>query len=166
MTDLMGARSFESADGAQVPLADGAPLLLFRVGGELFAFDLRASEEALELPALEALPRMPNDMLGVFPLRDQLVPVYAPERRLGLPSGGMHGVVLIMRSGERRIGIAVEDVEDVITMDLSRMRRPLAGDAADTIVLGVMRRGTDLVAIVEPRRLVAACAGVSTGEDG
>ena len=46
MTDLMGARSFESADGAHVPLADGEEL----TEAEITAYPV-APEKSEETPA-------------------------------------------------------------------------------------------------------------------
>jgi purine-binding chemotaxis protein CheW len=145
---------------------DGAPLLLFQVGGELFAFDLTAADEAIELPALEHLPTMPVGMLGVFPLRDQLVPAYDAGMALGVRRAAKpgEGVVVVMRGRGRRIGLVVDDVEDVIMVDLARTRRPPL-DAANKILLGVLRHGSELVGIVDAVALANACRPAPAGED-
>lgn len=139
-------------------------MLLFRQGGELFALALCAALEVLELPALEAVPEMHDGMLGVFPVRGAYVPVYAPEAALGLPPASSHAAVLILRRGGGAIGIALEDVEDVITVDPSRLHHPHAVAAGAGVVLGVERRGSDLVGIVDAEALVDACALPRTGE--
>ncbi len=139
-------------------------MLLFRQGGELFALALRSALEVLELPALEAVPEMQGGMLGVFPVRGSYVPVYAPEAALGLPASSPHAAVLLLRRGGGAIGIALEDVEDVILVDPPRLHHPHAVAAGAGVVLGVERRGGDLVGIVEADALVDACAAPRTGE--
>ena len=172
----MEAPGIRPADGAPGgALTDGMPLLLFRVGAEWFALDLKAAEEALELPALERVPAMPPTMLGVFPLRGQLIPVYAPDSALGASRAGGggaggsegegEGVVIVVRARDRRIGLAVDDVEDVIMMDLSKMRRPPGRAAAEQLVLGVLRHGSELVSVIDAAALVSLYTAAPAGEE-
>ncbi|HEX6535387.1 MAG TPA: chemotaxis protein CheW [Gemmatimonadaceae bacterium] len=142
-------------------------LLLVRVGPELFAFDLVAAEEAVEWPALERLPQSPRDMLGVFAFRGRLVPVYTPESALAVARTGVPGVVVVTRSGERRVGLAVDDVEDVIMMDRSKVLPPPVPGTARGVVLGVARHGEELVSIVDLGALVRAIAATDiAAEEG
>ena len=139
-------------------------MLLFRQGGELFALALASALEVLELPPLDAVPEMRDGMLGVFPVRGSYVAVYAPEAALGLPPATSHAAVLVLRRGAGSIGIALEDVEDVITVDPSRLHHPHAVAAVAGVVRGVARRGSQLVGIVDADALVDACATSGTGE--
>ena len=141
----------------------GTEMLLFRQGGELFALALEAALEVVEMPRLVPVPDMSAGMLGVFPVRGAYVPVYAPEFALGVPNTTPHAAVLILRRGDRPIGIALEDVEDVIMVDQSRLHQPL-GAAGAGVVLGVERHGSDLVGIVAADALFEACATPRTGE--
>lgn len=138
-------------------------MLLFRLGGELFAVDLRAAEEALEFPELEQLAGMAGDAMGVFPLRGQLVRVYSAERALGVKREEQRGVVVVMRARTRRIAVALDDVEDVIMVNFSEVKRPAPRDAADGVLLGIARHGSELVGVVDVETLIAACVGVSDG---
>src|SRR5687768_11663655 len=54
-----------------------AELLVFRVGRELFATELRAIEEAVEGASARAIPDAPPAMLGIFALRERTLPMYA-----------------------------------------------------------------------------------------
>lgn len=144
--------------------AQPTEMLLFRQGGELFALALRSALEVLELPVIEPVPEMRDGMLGVFPVRGSYVPVYAPEAALGLPPASSHAAVLMLRRGAGAVGIALEDVEDVIMVDTSRLHHPHAVAAGAGVVRGVERRGGDLVGIVDADALVDACATPRTGE--
>ncbi|GAC1515363.1 MAG: hypothetical protein NVS1B4_05510 [Gemmatimonadaceae bacterium] len=136
---------------------EGIELLLFRVGTERFATDLAAVEEAVELPEVRALPEMAESMLGIFDLRGRMTPIYSPERALGVALAGTAGVALLMRAGDRRIGLAVDDVEDVLRPDVATIREaPTLGAASETI-LAVLCEGTNLIAVVDADALVAVC---------
>ena len=134
-----------------------ADLLMFRIGEELFATDLASVEEAVTLPEIHHLPEMPAAMLGAFNLRGRLTPVYSPSHVIGVPLRGAAQAALLVRSGTRRLGLAVDDVEDVFQVDLATVREAPGTDDADGILLGVAHHGRELVAIVDAEALVAAC---------
>lgn len=136
-----------------------AELLLFRAGGELFALPLAAVEEAIEAPAIHTLPEMPTAMLGVFNLRERLVPTYSPGPSLGVGLAEPAGAALLVRSGERRVALAADDIEDVMELDLSTLRDPPVVEDTDGILLGVARFGRDLVGILDADALISACLG-------
>jgi len=133
-------------------------LLVFRVGPELFATALTAVEEALELPQLSAIPEMTRNMLGVVTLRGRMLPAYSPARPLGITLERRDAAALVIRAGERRIALAVDDVDDVFTLDLATLRTaPTAGAERDALLVGVARRGGDIVAVLDAESLVTAC---------
>lgn len=136
-----------------------ADLLLFRIGDELFAADLASVEEAVTLPEIHHLPEMPPAMLGAFDLRGRLTPVYSPAHVIGVPLRGVAQAALLVRSDTRRLGLAVDDVEDVFQVDLATVHDSPGIDDADGILLAVAHHGTELVAIIDADALVAACVG-------
>jgi purine-binding chemotaxis protein CheW len=134
-------------------------LLLFRLGRELFAAELAAIEEAVETPALHALPQMRGVLLGAFEHRGRMIACYAPAPILGhaIRPDVPPPVALVARAGERRIGLVVDDVEDVMTLALEEMHDPPMLGHADGVLLGVARHGSTLVAVVDVEALLAAC---------
>lgn len=134
-----------------------ADLLLFRIGEEMFATDLASVEEAVTLPEIHHLPEMPAAMLGAFNLRGRLTPVYSPAHVIGVPLRGEAQAALLVRADTRRLGLAVDDVEDVFQVDLATVREAPGMDDADGILLGVAHHGTELVSLVDADALVAAC---------
>ncbi len=141
-----------------------AQMLLFRVGGELFAIALDACDEVLEWPGAERVAGMPPDALGVFTLRGQLVSVYSPERVLGVKGAVEDGVALVIQARGKRMALALDDADEVIAVDMDNLRRPAPRDAADGLLLGIARHGDDLVAVVDVEALAAACTNTLGGE--
>ena len=134
-----------------------ADLLMFSIGDELFATDLATVEEAVELPEIHHLPEMPTTMLGAFNLRGRLTPIYSPAHVIGVPLRGAAAAALLVRANGRRMGLAVDDVEDVLQVDLATIREAPGIDDADGILLGVAHHGQRLVAVLDAEALVAAC---------
>ena len=132
-------------------------LLTFHVGRERFATSLASIEEAVEHPDVYRVPEMPETMLGVFSLRGRLIPVCSPMRALGVELGTPEMTVLLMRAGTRRVGVAVDDVDDVISLDLATVRPAPGTEDSDGVLLGVVRQGNELIAIVDPDAIVTTC---------
>jgi chemotaxis signal transduction protein len=138
-------------------------LLMFRVGRERFGVELAAVEEAIDLGVVHHVPEMPPAMLGVITVRGTHTPVYTPAEALGL-SLESRASALIFKRGRARIALAIDDVDDVVTLDLSTLRDAPGHEADDYLVIGVVRRDDALFAIVDADALIAACQAVPTLE--
>lgn len=134
-----------------------ADLLVFRVGDELFATELRAIEEAVEGADARTIPDAPPSMLGIFALRDRTLPMYALAHVLGLDGPSANAMTLVMRPSGTRVAVAVDAVDDVFDAALSAVRAAPAGTDSDGIVLGVVWRSTELVTLLDADLVVAAC---------
>ena len=134
-------------------------MLLFRIGGELFALPLASSEEAVEALAHEPLPGMPAAMLGIARHRGRRLAVYAAAPVLGVECRGAEPVTLVVRADAGSIGLVVDDVEDVIMADLSALRAVPGPASTDPVLRGVLPWEGTLVAVCDPPALVRACLG-------
>jgi chemotaxis signal transduction protein len=134
-------------------------LLVFGVANEWFGVELAAVDEAMDLPAVRHVPEMPPAMLGVMTVRGALTALYSPASALGLHAPNASSA-LVFKRGRGRLAIAVDDVDDVHTLDLAQLRDPPAADAADGLVLGVLRYRDALLALVDAEALIAACQTV------
>jgi chemotaxis signal transduction protein len=158
--EAAAAAEFAPADEAiEAPDTESPDLarqyLVVRVGREWFALALDSADEALDFGELHPLPEMGETMLGVFSLRGALVPLFTPAGPLGIPlaSGGA-AVVFTVPGG--RVAIAVDDVDDVMAIRPSELLRAPV-DTADDVLIGVVRRGRELVGVLDAAALVAAC---------
>jgi purine-binding chemotaxis protein CheW len=132
-----------------------AELLLLRHGAEYFAFVLTSAMEARELPALARIPEAPALLLGMLTDRGPGIPVFAGSRILGVEGNGNGDAVLvIVRDGERQVGLAVDEVEDVIMADLTTMQQPMDSMRGGGIVRGVVQSGDRLIAVLDARAIV------------
>jgi chemotaxis signal transduction protein len=137
-----------------------AELLVFRIARELFAVELVAVEEAIDLPVLHRLPEMPRTMLGVFTQRGALVSVYAPDEVLGVSYQDATTVVVFCGT-ERRVAIAADDVDDALTVRLDALHDAPGTDASDGVLVGVVHRGRDLIGVLDADSLITACRSVA-----
>jgi purine-binding chemotaxis protein CheW len=147
-----------------------ARVLVFRVGGERFAVALLAVDEVIEAPEMQHMPDAPPQVRGVATLRGQLLSIYDPLALLGASlSGGDRtaspGATLVFtRAGEpHRIGLAVDDVYDAVTISESEMRGVPGSDGSDGALLGLVRRGSELIGVLDVDALLDNAVAVSPG---
>lgn len=133
-----------------------ARLIMFRVGRELFAAALSAVEETLEPDEVRPVPTVSGTLLGTMRLRDRMVPLHSPAVALGATLERAT-LALVARVGDRRVGLAVDDVLDVLDVEFADVRPAPGVTDADGFLLGVARSGADLVTLVDWDALVAAC---------
>jgi purine-binding chemotaxis protein CheW len=156
--------------GPRRPLRDRArgrvgvvELLMFRIGTERFAVELSSVEEAIDLPDVHHVPEMPPAMVGVITVRGALTPVFTPDDALGVRVEH-RSAALIFRSPRGRFALAIDDVDDVMTLDLAQLRDAPGVDGSDPVVLGVARNEGSIVALVDAEALIEACQAIPVPE--
>lgn len=143
--------------------SDGvARFLVFRVGNERFAVELAAVHEVIEAPALQAVPDAPPTLLGVTRLRGEFVAIHDPRPVLRAGSGSIGGALLFAR-GARTVGLAIDDVDDAVLVEEQELRPAPGVDGADSMLLGLVRRGTDLIAVLDADALLTAICSETEG---
>jgi purine-binding chemotaxis protein CheW len=147
-----------------------ARVLVFRVGSERFAVSLLAVDEVIEAPEMQRMPDAPPQVRGVATLRGQLLSIYDPLALLGAPSNSADGktspgaTLVFTRTGEtHRIGLAVDDVYDAVTISESEMRGVPGSDGSDGALLGLVRRGSELIGVLDVDALLDNAVAVSPG---
>jgi chemotaxis signal transduction protein len=128
-------------------------LLVFRVGPERFALALTAVDEVIDAPSVQPLPDSAATVRGFAALRGELVSIFDPRPLLNV-GGDAHGAVLLFERDGRRIGLAIDDVYDAITVEEADLRSVPGSEAADGVLVGVVRRGSDLVAVLDAKALL------------
>ena len=143
---------FEGQNAGGAPLTE---LLLMRQGVEYFALVLTAAIEALELPALTRIPEAPEYLLGMLTDRGAGIPVFAGSLILEVEGlGASEDVLVIVRDGERQVGLVVDEVEDVIMADVTTMQQPMDSMRRGGVVRGVVQSGHRLIAVLDAHALV------------
>lgn len=142
------------------------PAVVFRIGRELHACDVRLVEEVVTGQRVYPLPDVPRPLLGVVRLRGALVPVLdlAPGMGLRLEETATPDV-LVLDAGERRIGVAVDEAREVTAFPASAVRpAPSRGAEQEENVLGVARAGDALVTILDLAAVLENFTSLSTRE--
>ena len=152
---------------------DAARLLVFRLGAERFALALDAVDEVIDAPASRPMPDTSPSVLGVATLHGAHVTIYDPRAALdvaidadaaevaqGADDASSSRVALLFRWRERRVGLVVDDVYDAMTVAPTDIRGAPGSTGGDGLLLGVIRRSDELIAVLDPAALLSATTAI------
>jgi len=116
-------------------------LVKFVVDGTCYAVQLSATERALPMVAVSAVPGAPLVVLGAVNIAGEVVPVVDIRRRLGLAprTYGLGAHLLLVRTSRRRLAVAADEVGGVAHVEAGSVAHgqtvipglgPIAGIAA------------------------------------
>ncbi|MDB4875882.1 MAG: chemotaxis protein CheW [Gemmatimonadetes bacterium] len=102
-----------------------SPTLLFRVGETMYGCDVADAQEIVPLRRMTRLPGAPACVRGLINMRGTIVTVLDLGVRVDPQRApAREGSILLVRHGERLVGVVVDEVLDVRGLDIE------AGDAA------------------------------------
>jgi purine-binding chemotaxis protein CheW len=103
--------------------------LTFRLGGEEYAVEIEHVREILKAPVVTEVPRAPAHVLGVIMVRGEVIAVYDPRRRLGLPTSPAtrQARVIVCDAGEGPRGLLVDAVSQVVRLPVSAIEARPSG---------------------------------------
>jgi len=97
----------------------------FRLGDNLFAVDIMRIKEIVLPQRLSGMPLAASAIDGMINLRGTVIPVLNLRTRLGMPPNpGGAGKLMIVSLAGRLVALAVDEVEDVITVPVRDLMPP------------------------------------------
>jgi purine-binding chemotaxis protein CheW len=122
------------ASTTSTPDIAASPTLLFRVGDGMYGCDLAEAREIIPLRPMTRLPGAPAFVRGLINMRGTIVTVLDLGQRLDPARQPTEaGAIVLVRHGERLVGLVVDEVADVrrIGVDESRGGGVVRGLAVD-----------------------------------
>lgn len=112
--------------------------LTFLLGAEVYGVEIGRVREVMRSPPITEVPRAPADVLGVITVRGEVVAVFDPRARLGLPPSGPSegGRVVIVDDGAGPCGLQVDAVASVVRLlpgAIESCPQGIGGAAADCL---------------------------------
>lgn len=140
---------------------DVVEYLTLSLGQEYFGVDILKVQEIMVWEDVTRIPNAPEYVMGVLNLRGSIVPVYDLRMRLGMEfvEYNEETVVIILRvfgsNGERNIGIAVDEVSDVLlTSNQSIKDTPDFGEKLDAeFISGIASVDEKMVTLLSADKL-------------
>lgn len=126
--------------GRQRPVSASLPVLVFRLGEERYAIELKDLAETLPFAGCAAPPGARPQVLGVISVRGELQAVLDLGRLLTGSSGPPtdSGFVLMLRRRGREIGLKVEHIDELREIRLEDLTPPAQGNYVRGIAPGAV----------------------------
>lgn len=139
--------------------SDMMKLVIFELGGDLFAADVLAVDRVLRYTVPSTVPDVPSWVEGVIEHRGGVIPVIDLRRRLGVPEAtigaGTRTVVLNTSAGH--VAGIVDAVKEVAVVPTGAVTAPpplFRGLSSDAI-RGIAKMGDRLVVVLDIERVLA-----------
>jgi purine-binding chemotaxis protein CheW len=132
----------------------------FRIGTQQFAVEIHRVSEVITYSEITPIPGAPAFVEGMIDLRGQLLPVLDMRKRLGMAEiqNSMQTRILILRINRQKIGLIVDEADQVYTIPVEKIQPP--PDGAD-YVLAVAKHQNVLVVVLDLERLLSGEERVS-----
>jgi purine-binding chemotaxis protein CheW len=131
--------------------ASGSELISVKVGDQLFAIDIMSVREIRGWNTSTPLPHAPAYVLGMINLRGAVLPVLDLSARLGLAPRrpDSSSVVVVAELGGRPVGLLVDAVCDIVTLNDGELQAPPEVGADIRFVRGVITLGQDIIILLD-----------------
>jgi purine-binding chemotaxis protein CheW len=132
--------------------------LRIRLGAEHYALSIEHVLEVLELGELTPVPGAPATLLGLHNLRGEVLASVDLCAVLGIAGGGGSRRLVVVTDGERRAGLAVDEL-----FDLAALPDASAATGSPFLLGGALLEET-LIGVVDVPAVLASVAGSPASE--
>ncbi|HEU4763252.1 MAG TPA: chemotaxis protein CheW [Gemmatimonadales bacterium] len=143
-------------------MADLTPvrLLIFQVGDLTCAVPVEAAREIVPVEAATRIPGAGAAVQGLVNVRGGLLTVVDGQRLLDRPSAGAAQSVIVLETGGRTVGLAVDRVLDLVALPAAELQDREALPGLDPrLVRAVGRRDDRLFVVLDTDALLAPVMG-------
>jgi len=140
--------------------AEATRLVTFRIGGDLYAADVRQVERVVRFSVPRRVPQLPEWIEGLMEHDGRVMPVVDLRRRLGAQAGeaGPQTRLLLLDVDGEWCGMIVDQVLDVRAFSVDSVTPPpgLVRGHAGELFSATVKRGDALVVVLDFSRLFTA----------
>jgi len=135
---------------------DAASFLVCRSNSCLCALPLMSVAETMRPLTIEPVAAMPPFLLGVSVIRGAPVPIVDTAKLLGSTTPARPQRIVILKIGERLVGLAVDSVLGVHVIPVASLNEvpPLLHRVGDDSVSAITRLDAELLLVLESARIV------------
>ncbi|MFZ2325612.1 MAG: chemotaxis protein CheW [Rhodoferax sp.] len=134
--------------------------LMFTLGAEVFAIDIRTVREIIQYGTITVVPLMPGFVRGVINLRGSVVPVIDLQVRFDrsrMDIGKKTCIIIFdaVLNGEKvELGLMVDSVSEVVDLSADRIEAPphFGSSIKREFISGLGKVGNEFVVIIDPDR--------------
>ena len=108
--------------------------IVIRLGQEQYGIDIKYIDNIVRMQHMTRVPKMPAYLKGVINLRGEVIPIMSLKLKMGLAEdeeSKATRIIIVKLEQAGTIGMIVDEVKEVVTLDLETQVEKLAYDKDD-----------------------------------
>lgn len=129
--------------------------IVIKIGAEFYGINIAYVDNIVRMQHITRVPKVAPHLKGVINLRGIVVPVMSLRLKMGLPADEITKdtrIIILKHEQQGTIGIIVDEVREVITLDSEHVEKVAADNNAPdhtTFVTSVGKCGDNLVSLLD-----------------
>lgn len=140
--------------------ADVLQVVVFTVGNEEYAVPVHRVESIIAATDPTTVPGAGEHVMGVYNLRGRVISIIGLRSRLGIGPRDehTHARVLVVTANGHTVGIEVDEVSEVFSVDPAELQPTPPQLADNDMVNGILRLNNRLVIVIDLDAIIVADA--------
>lgn len=138
---------------------EGSQYLTFGIDEEEYAVSILKVKEIIEMKKITKIPNLPEYIKGIINLRGNIIHIIDIREKFGMSvrEYDKFNVIIIVEAAEKTLGIIVDQVKDVLSIDKNAIQPPIdfEGSIDNAYVEGMAKVGERLVVMVNIDKMLA-----------
>lgn len=135
-------------------------LVVFCLDSESYGIDIFRVNEIIRLREITPIPRTGHHIRGLVNLRGKTIPVVDLHARFSIPSkeDSDSTRIIVVESDQGNVGIVVDEVKEVITLELDQIEQTpaLVASVSTEFVRGVAKQDGHLITLLDLDKALAS----------
>lgn len=128
--------------------------IVVQIGNEKYGININYIDNIVRMSKITRVPKVQSYFNGVMNLRGEIVPVMSIRKKMGLPDDVITDasrIIIIKLEEKGSIGIIVDEVREVITLNMAEVEKQTA---KDSFINGIGKNGDELISLFEINAIV------------
>jgi purine-binding chemotaxis protein CheW len=133
----------------ETDLVETKQYIVVQIGNEKYGIDINYIDNIVRMSKITRVPKVQSYFKGVMNLRGEIVPVMSIRKKMGLPEDVITDasrIIIIKLEEKGSIGIIVDEVREVITLNMAEVEKTTA---KDSFINGIGKNGNELISLFE-----------------
>ena len=138
----------------ETDLVETKQYIVVQIGNEKYGIDINFIDNIVRMSKITRVPKVQSYFKGVMNLRGEIVPVMSIRKKMGLPEDVITDasrIIIIKLEEKGSIGIIVDEVREVITLNMAEVEKTTA---KDSFINGIGKNGNELISLFEISAIV------------
>lgn len=118
-------------------VSEGKQYIVVHIGNEQYGIDIKYIDNIIRMSRITRVPMAQKYFRGVINLRGEVIPVMSLRLKFDLEPDEFSNatrIIIIKLESQSAVGIIVDEVKEVVTLDEDSIEKPASADANDVRV--------------------------------